>query len=319
MKRFFPVYVRVPLILFIFYGAIEYFVDSGDKPAIVEYPSLLLLLGLVLLVLIALEIVASASNNIINQLMTPEERAEKERLDNLPLSESPAFKKIMQKLTKTKSITEEKNLELDHDYDGIKELDNDLPPWWVYLFYVTIIFSIVYLGRYHLFGGDGQIQELEKEIAIAQKEIEEYKKTAPDLLTADQVVVSTDPADLAAGKSIFDLNCVACHRADGGGGIGPNLTDEYWILGGDIKDIFHTIMEGGRDGKGMVPWKTQIKPTDIAKVSSYIVSLQGTNPADAKAPEGDKFIPKADDGAAEVVEQNAAEGTEETPTTETAQ
>ncbi len=140
------------------------------------------------------------------------------------------------------------------------------------------------------------IEELEKKVgenmerifSDSAKEIEEYKKTAPDLLTADKVVLLTDAGDIAVGKAIFDSNCVACHRADGGGGIGPNLADEYWILGGDVKEIFNTIMEGGRDGKGMVAWKQQIKPSDIQKVASYILSLQGTNPADGKAPEGDK-------------------------------
>ena len=293
MKRFFPVYVRVPLIFFLSFGLIEYLVDSGDKPAFIEYPSVLLLLGLILLVLIAIEIVVSASNNILNQLMTPEERAEKERLENMPFSQLPAIKKLLQKLTKSKSIKEEKEIELEHEYDGIKELDNVLPPWWVYLFYSTVIFGVIYLGKYHLFGGENQYQELDKELAIAQKEIEEYKKTAPDLLTADQVVLLTEPADIAAGKALFDSNCVACHRADGGGGIGPNLTDEYWILGGDVKDIFNTIMEGGRDGKGMVAWKQQIKPTDIQKIASFILTLQGTNPTDAKAPEGDKVTPVA--------------------------
>lgn len=298
MKKFFPVYVRVPLILFLFFGTIELLVDSGDKPAIIEYPSLLILLGLVALVLIAIEIVAKVSDSILEQLMSPEERAEKERLENLPLSESAGYKKLMKILTKSKGMEEEKEIELDHDYDGIKELDNDLPPWWVYLFYATIIFSVIYLGKYHLFGGDNQYQELEKEMELAQIQIEEYKKNAPDLLTADQVVMLTDPADLAAGKVVYDANCVACHKADGGGSIGPNLTDEYWILGGDIKDIFHVISEGGRDGKGMVPWKQQITPSDIAKVASYILSLQGTNPPDAKEPEGDKFVQTAVEEAA---------------------
>src|SRR5690554_7140245 len=203
MKKFFPVYVRVPLILFLFIGTIELLIDSGDKPAIIEYPSLLILLGLVVLVLIAIEIVAKASNSILDQLMTPEERAEKERLENLPLSESAGYKKLMKMLTRSKSLEEEKDIELEHDYDGIKELDNDLPPWWVYLFYATIVFSVIYLGKYHLFGGENQYQELEKEMMIAQKEIEEYKKTAPDMLTVDQVVQLTEAADLAAGKAIF--------------------------------------------------------------------------------------------------------------------
>ncbi|MBA5791378.1 c-type cytochrome [Flavobacterium sp. xlx-214] len=293
MKRLFPVYVRVPLVFFICYGIIEYLIDSGDKPSYVAYPSVLLLLGMILLVLIAIEIVASVSNSFIDKLSTPEELAEKERIENLAITDLPGYKKLMQKLTKTRKMEEEHEIELDHDYDGIKELDNDLPPWWVYLFYATIIFGVIYLGKYHLFGGQNQIQELEHALTIAQKEVEEYKKTAPDLLTADQVVLLTDAGELAAGKAVFDANCVACHRADGGGGIGPNLTDDSWILGGDVKEIFNTIMEGGRDGKGMVAWKAQIKPSDIQKVASYILSLQGSNPADGKAPEGDLKTPAA--------------------------
>jgi len=292
MKRFFPVYVRVPLLFAIFFGFVEYFIDSGDKPAFIQYPSVLILLGLFLFVQIAIEIVAGSVNKVVNALMTPEERAEKERIDNLPLSQSSGYKKLMKILTRTKSQEEESTIVLDHDYDGIKELDNDLPPWWVYLFYATIIFGVIYLAKYQFFGGDNQIQELDKEMAAAKIQVEEYKKTAPDMLTMDQVTLLTDPADITTGKALYDSKCVVCHRADGGGGIGPNLTDEYWILGGDVKDVFHTIMEGGRDGKGMVPWKAEIKPTDIQKISSYIISLQGTNPPDAKAPEGDLLTPK---------------------------
>ncbi|WP_372474752.1 cbb3-type cytochrome c oxidase N-terminal domain-containing protein [Capnocytophaga sp. ARDL2] len=306
MKKYFPVYVRVPLLIALFYGLVEYFVDSGDQPAIVKFPELLILIALFVFVLIAIEITASASKSIMNQLMSPEERAERERLENLPLSEQVWFKKMMAKLTKSKSIEDEKSIELDHDYDGIKELDNDLPPWWVYLFYVTIIFGVIYLGKYHLFGGDNQLVELEKDIAKAELEIEEYKKTAPDLLTVENVVYLTEAADLAAGKAIYDQNCVACHAVDGGGGIGPNLTDNHWILGGDIKDIFTTISEGGRDGKGMVPWKAQIKPSDIQKVASYVKSLVGTTPANPKAAEGDLHVE----------DTSVTETTEEAPATE---
>lgn len=101
----------------------------------------------------------------------------------------------------------------------------------------------------------------------------------------EKVTLLTDAKDLAEGKAIFQTNCVACHRADAGGQIGPNLTDNYWILGGGIKNVFNTVMEGGRDGKGMVAWKAVIKPTEIQKVASYVLSLQGSNPKDAKAAE----------------------------------
>jgi cytochrome c oxidase cbb3-type subunit 3 len=101
----------------------------------------------------------------------------------------------------------------------------------------------------------------------------------------------TDPTDLDEGKSIFMANCIACHRADGGGQIGPNLTDNQWILGGGIKNVFHTINNGGRDGKGMISWKTNgLKPKQIQKVASYVLSLQGSNPKDPKAPEGEVWV-----------------------------
>lgn len=293
MKKYFPAYVRVPLLFFVFYGIIELAVDSGDRPAFISNPYILILLAFFLFLLIVLETVGGAVKQVLFRLMTPEEREEKERLDNLPLKEHEWYKKLMKKLTKTKPIDEEHELVMNHEYDGIKELDNDLPPWWTYLFYATIIFSVVYLAKYELFGGDTQIDEYNKKMELARIQIEEYKKTAPDLLTADQVTVLTEPADIAAGQALFETNCVACHKADGGGSIGPNLTDEYWILGGSIKDIFNTIMEGGRDGKGMIAWKQQIKPSDIQKISSYIITLQGTNPPDAKAPEGDKYVQEA--------------------------
>lgn len=293
MKKYFPAYVRVPLLFFVFYGIIEFAVDSGDRPAFISNPYILILLAFFLFLLIVLETVGGAVKQVLFRLMTPEEREEKERLDNLPLKEHEWYKKLMKKLTKTKPIDEEHELVMNHEYDGIKELDNDLPPWWTYLFYATIIFSVVYLAKYELFGGDTQIDEYNKKMELARIQIEEYKKTAPDLLTADQVTVLTEPADIAAGQALFETNCVACHKADGGGSIGPNLTDEYWILGGSIKDIFNTIMEGGRDGKGMIAWKQQIKPSDIQKISSYIITLQGTNPPDAKAAEGDKYVQEA--------------------------
>lgn len=290
MKRFFPVYVRVPLLFVIFFFALEWMVGSGDSPAFIEQPVVLILLGLFLFALIALEIVASATNKILYRLMTEEERKEKDRVDSLPLSQSPAIQKIMKRLTSSKSIEKEGEIILDHDYDGIKELDNELPPWWVGLFYATIIFSVIYLLRFHVFGGDGQEVEFQKEMLAAKEAVEEYKKNAPDLLTIDNVVMLTDEGELAKGKEIFDTKCAVCHRPDGGGSIGPNLTDDYWILGGGIKDLFHTISEGGRPGKGMIAWKSELGPSDIARVASYIKTLHGTNPADPKEPEGDIWV-----------------------------
>ena len=196
-------------------------------------------------------------------------------------------KEILQKWTNAKEIEQEEEIILDHNYDGIKELDNSLPPWWVYMFYATIVFAVVYLVRFEVLDGDNQVTEYNKAVAEAKASLDKYKETATDLIDISTVTLLTDAKDLKRGKAIFNLNCVACHIADGGGSIGPNLTDEYWILGGGIKNVFKTVSEGGRDGKGMVAWNKILKPADVAKVSSYILSLQGTTPANPKKPEGE--------------------------------
>ena len=200
------------------------------------------------------------------------------------------FKGLYGKLWKAKPVEQEEEILLDHNYDGIKELDNRLPPWWVYGFYATILFAAVYLLRFEVFDDYDQIDEYEQAVAQAKLDLEEYKKTAKDLVDANTVELLTDAADIKAGEAIFTGNCIACHKAGGAGGIGPNLTDDYWILGGGIKNVFHTIAEGGRAGKGMISWKTDLKPGEIAQVASYVLSLHGTNPADAKEPEGEIWI-----------------------------
>jgi cytochrome c oxidase cbb3-type subunit 3 len=291
MKKFFPAYVRVPLFFFIGFALMEYSIDSGDKPAFIKYPMVSVFLLVFLFILIAIEITLNAVNRVMYQLMTPEEKAKLDYENSLSLKESTWFKDLMQKLTKTQPIEKEGDLLLHHDYDGIKELDNNLPPWWVYLFYITIIFSVIYLARFEIFGADNQEMELKKEMAQAKIDVDEYLKTAPDLMDEKTVVLLTDKESLEAGREIFTTNCAACHRADGGGQIGPNLTDDHWILGGGIKNVFHTITNGGRDGKGMVSWKTNgLKPKEIQKVASYILSLQGSGPKDPKEPEGEIWI-----------------------------
>ena len=287
MKKFFPIYVRIPVLFTLFFLAIEFFIDSGDRPAFIKYPIIIFIEFLFLIILIALELMMEATNNIVDNLLSEEQRRQKQIEDELPFTETPFYKNLMQKLTRSRKIEDEGELLLHHDYDGIKELDNVLPPWWVYLFYACIAFSFIYLVRFHILGHDDQTMEFDKEMAEAKIAVEEYKKTAPDLMDKEKVTLLTDASDLAAGKALFETNCVACHRADGGGAIGPNLTDTQWINGGGIKNVFNTIMEGGRSGKGMVPWKEIIKPSDIQKVASYVLSLQGSNPKEAKAPEGD--------------------------------
>jgi len=295
MKKILPVYVRVPLIFAFVFGALEYFIDSGDQPAFIKFPMVGLFLSVFLFLLIAIEIVVSAVDNITYHLLTEEQKKQLDEAQSIPFTENAFYKNILNKLTRTKAIEQEADVLLDHNYDGIRELDNVLPPWWVYLFYATIIFGAVYLVRFQIMDGNSQDQEYQAEVKQAKIDIAEYMKTAPDLMSKEKVTLLTDAASLAQGKAIFTTNCVACHKADGGGQIGPNLTDIYWINGGGIKNVFNTIMEGGRDGKGMVAWKASIKPSDIQKVASYVLSLQGTNPKDAKPtePEAKEWVEEA--------------------------
>jgi cytochrome c oxidase cbb3-type subunit 3 len=290
MKKLIPAYLRVILIFFAVLGAMEYFIDSGDQPAFIKFPMVSLFLFVLMFLLIAIEITVKAVDTITYQLLTEEQKIKLAETTNVGFKESSWYKNLMKLTNKSVPIEEEGELLLEHDYDGIKELDNNLPPWWVYLFYACIIFSVVYMVRFEIMGADNQEMELKKEMAQAQIDIAEYKKTAPDLMDEKTVTLLTDPADLAAGKAIYTTNCVACHRPDGGGQIGPNLTDDQWILGGGIKNVFNTLVNGGRDGKGMISWKGTLKPKEMQEVASYVLSLEGSNPKDPKAPEGEVWV-----------------------------
>ncbi|MDT0605763.1 cbb3-type cytochrome c oxidase N-terminal domain-containing protein [Croceitalea rosinachiae] len=284
-----PWWIRIPVLFFLVFGLMEYFIDSGEQPAFIAYPITQFFLLMVLLILIAIEVILKAIENVMFQTLSSEAQ-ERYLADKNKKWEWKWGKAMYAKLTRTKKIEEEGEIILDHNYDGIRELDNVLPPWWVYMFYATIIFGVIYLVRFHIVGDYTQAVEYDQEVAAAKIEIEEYKKTAKNLVDVNTVELLTDASDLNAGKTIFTTSCVVCHMADGGGGIGPNLTDENWILGGGIKNVFNTISEGGRDGKGMVAWKQSLKPLEMAQVASYLLQFQGTTPANPKAPEGDVWI-----------------------------
>jgi cytochrome c oxidase cbb3-type subunit 3 len=162
---------------------------------------------------------------------------------------------------------------LDHNYDGIQELDNNLPRWWVWLFYITIIFSAVYLIYYHVAKmGDLSAQEYVKEMkagdALKAGATTRFEASIPT------ITPSTDPAILADGSQTYAKFCAPCHRADGGGLVGPNLTDDYWIHGSAFSDNVKVIWDGV-PAKGMITWKAILKPDQIYAVASYIYTLRG--------------------------------------------
>lgn len=264
---------------------------TGETSIFVEQPWLWAVYGVIILFYVAGEICVAALQGVLYKTLKPD--AKKRYDEKAAFAKANQFKWIKEKYKASlgsKALEEEHEIILDHNYDGIKELDNNLPPWWVYGFYATILFAVVYLLRFEVFKDYNQVEEYEAAVAEAKIEIEAWKKTAKNLVDINTVTLLTETSDLSAGKTIFTENCIACHKADGGGGIGPNLTDEYWILGGGIKNVFKTISEGGRDGKGMIAWKSDLKPAEMAQVASYVLSLQGTVPAEPKDAEGDIWI-----------------------------
>lgn len=197
------------------------------------------------------------------------------------------WSKVRHYLTKSTPIEKEQEVLLaDHNYDGIKELDNRIPPWFSGLFYATILFSIWYMLHYHVLGtGDLQEAEYAQEVRIAEIQRAELMRSGA-MINEETVTLVTEPALLESGKQIFVTNCAACHAADGGGLVGPNLTDDYWIHGGGIKNVFK-VVKYGVVNKGMLAWQNQLNPKQIQEVASYVLSLHGTTPANPKAPEGE--------------------------------
>ena len=199
-----------------------------------------------------------------------------------------ARKKIMHILTDAVPLDQEETVETDHEYDGIRELDNNLPPWWKWSFYVSIVFAGFYLMHFHVLNnGDLSAAAYEKQIAEAAVEVEDYLKSQKMNVDEHNVELLTEKVALMTGASLFDQYCKVCHGANGEGLVGPNLTDSYWIHGGDIQAIFTTVKYGAE--RGMKSWKDELNPIQMQQVSSYIKSLEGTNPANAKGPEGELY------------------------------
>ncbi len=260
-------------------------------PEIVFEPSFYLWLVLGMIVVAVLLTLSKAISVLTLALEDKTAKHAKETVIEQAKEEKPSlWGSWMQSLTRAVPIERERDVMLDHDYDGIRELDNQLPPWWKWGFVFTILFAFFYLFSYHLSGtGKLQLAEYDEQIKEAARQREELMARSAAFVTVDNVVVIKDASGLAEGKGIFEKNCVACHRSDGGGNVGPNLTDEYWIHGGGIKNVFATVTNGV-PAKGMISWKSQLSPKQIQEVASYVLTLEGTHPTDAKAPQGDLWV-----------------------------
>lgn len=188
--------------------------------------------------------------------------------------------------TRTVAIEKEKDILMDHEYDGIQELDNVLPPWWIWMFFMTIVFGVIFIFHYHIFKtGDLQYVAYEKEMLRSQAEVDAYLESQAMNISASDVVQLTDPTSIAQGKKLYMQECIKCHGDRGQGGAGANLTDNYWIYGNQIGDVFNTISEGGNNG--MEAWNSRYNPKEIQLLASFVLSIDYTVGVDdgGKAPE----------------------------------
>jgi cytochrome c oxidase cbb3-type subunit 3 len=222
---------------------------------------------------------------------TPAEKARKLQLEaeaRALIKPKPA---LINRLMGLRPLAEEKELVMEHSFDGITELDNPTPRWFMALFYSTLIFAIVYLFNYEVFGfGPNQEEEYLAETEQAAQDKAAFllnPENAKSAVNENNMVLSTDEAVLKQGAGLYESRCTPCHGAHAEGIVGPNLTDEFWLHGGDVKDVFKTIKYGVPE-KGMIAWEKSLSAQQISDITNYVLSLQGTNPAGAKAAQGDK-------------------------------
>lgn len=273
----------------------------------------LLLLVLNILLLAAFVYMTQLLKSTVAMLM-PEVEEEPE------VREVVESNKVMNALTDAVPLEREHEVMMDHEYDGIRELDNNLPPWWVWMFYATIAFGFVYLIYYHVLPyGLSQEEEYVAEVQQAEEAHAAYLAAAKNLVDETNVEMLTAAADLKAGEAIFLEKCMQCHAADGGGGVGPNLTDPYWIHGGSLVDVF-TAVKYGFPTKGMISWESQLRPSEMAQVASYVKTLQGTTPAAPKDPQGEIWTaPEDTESPADTTNQEVVPEAEDEKSEEDAQ
>lgn len=265
--------------------------DPLNSPQLPYYLTLTMVGVTILLIIVVLFYIMRVLNIMIRQ--AEEERAI--RLGQPVRVHQTWWEKFWQQLNDSVPVSQEKDIDLGHNYDGIRELDNHLPPWWTGLFYATIIWGLIYLVVYHVTNNlPLSRDEYENELTQAAEQAKILQASQPqEVIDANTLEYKADKDLIANGQKVFmSNNCGSCHRNDGGGnGIGPNLTDNYWIHGGLVKNIFTTIDKGVVE-KGMPAWGKVMSPKDVRDVAFFVMSLQGTNPPDAKAPQGDLFKPE---------------------------
>jgi cytochrome c oxidase cbb3-type subunit 3 len=197
------------------------------------------------------------------------------------------FKKIFDKLQDAVPVEREHEILIDEEHDGIQELDNRLPPWWTWFFVICVVFGYAYIFHYHTFGtGELSAAEFESEMKIADAQVAAVREKLYAGINETTVKALSDEKALANGKKVYLEKCSSCHGQAGEGGVGPNLTDQNWLHGCAIGDVFKTISDGV-PVKGMISWKAQLNPMQIQEVASFVLTFKGTNPANGKAPEGE--------------------------------
>ena len=222
----------------------------------------------------------------MEELRLLREKGVEEIVESYRQPEPSWWSRFIKSATKAVPVEREKDIDLGHDYDGIRELDNKLPPWWLWMFYISIIYGVIYFTMLHVTGSAPSIhQEYDKNMETAKAEVAAYMATQADNVDETTVTALNDEMALSVGKTIYETTCATCHGKAGEGLAGPNLTDDYWLHGGGVKDIFKTIKYGVA-GKAMISWQDQIRSGDMQKVASYILTLKGTNPPNPKGPEG---------------------------------
>ncbi len=285
----------ISLSLLILTGSVA-FAQTTSTPAnasVWDDPNVLLYTVIGFLAITGLLILVTAFSMLrVIRILTRHAAEERAKRLGIAYKPEPTFwENIWQKSNDFVPLEKEKDLIMaDHSYDGIQELDNHLPPWWTGLFYVTIAFAVVYLLLFHVFDSLPLSKgEYDNEVAYANEQLTKNQGAKPVVaIDENNVGAVTDAQALAEGKQVFLNTCASCHRKDGGGDIGPNLTDEYWIHGGTLNDVFKTIKHGA-PGTNMIAWEGAISPEKMKNVANYVLTLQGTKPENPKKPQGNLF------------------------------